>query len=71
MTSPEEAQATGQLNQILENNLSSVEITHKVEMKTGKSFTEWKIKAKHEDVFKAKGAVLMIDEDLRKRYGTM
>lgn len=27
--SPEEAQATGQLNTILENNLSSVKIIHK------------------------------------------
>lgn len=68
METMEDAQAAGQLNQILENSLSSVEITHKVEMKTGKSFTEWKIKAKHEDVFKAKGAVIQIDNDLRQHY---
>ena len=68
--SPEEAQATGQLNAILENNLSSVKINHKVEMKTGVSRTEWEIKAKHEDVNKAKEAVLQIDEELRKRYET-
>ena len=66
----EEKQLEGQANNILENNLSSVEITQKVEMKTGKSFTEWKIKCKHEDPFKAKGAAITIDQDLRSQYGT-
>ena len=68
--SPEEAQNTGNLNKMIENTLSSVEITHKVEMKTGKSFTEWKIKAKHDDVFKATAAAQEIDEQLRKIYGS-
>lgn len=66
--SPEEAQETGKLNAILENNLSSVKIIHKVEMKTGISRTEWEIKGKHADVNTAKDAVLLIDEELRKRY---
>lgn len=65
---PEEAQAEGKLNLLLENNLSSVKIIHKVEMKTGISRTEWEIKAKHEDVNKAKEAVVQIDEELKKRY---
>jgi len=67
--SPEEAQLTGQLNAILENNLSSVKIIHKVEMKTGISRTEWEIKGKHVDVMTAKNAVVAVDDELIKRYG--
>jgi len=66
----EEAQLTGQANQILENELSSVKIISKVEMKTKIRHTEWEIKCKHEDANKAKGAAVVIDEDLRKRYET-
>lgn len=65
---PEEAQFTGQMNQMVENNLSSVKIIHKVEMKTGKSFTEWEIKAKSEDVYKANAASQEIDKQLREIY---
>jgi len=65
---PEEAQLTGQANQILENELSSVKIISKVEMKSGKRHTEWEIKCKHEDPNKAKGAAVTIDKDLRDRY---
>jgi len=67
---PEEAQLTGELNRMVENTLSSVKITHKVEMKTGKSFTEWEIKAKSEDVYKASAASQEIDTQLRAIYGT-
>jgi len=69
MQTGEEAQLTGQANQILENDLSSVKIISKVEMKSGKRHTEWEIKCKHEDANKAKGAAITIDNDLRKRYG--
>lgn len=65
----EEAQMAGEANHLIENDLSKVKITHKVEMKTGKSFTEWEISVKHEDPLKAKGVALLIDDDLRKRYG--
>jgi len=65
----ESAQLTGQANQILENELSSVKIISKVEMKSGKRHTEWEVKCKHDDPNKAKGAAVVIDEDLRKRYG--
>jgi len=65
---PEEAQLTGQANQILENELSSVKIISKVEMKSGKRHTEWEVKCKHEDPLKAKGVAVLIDDDLRKRY---
>lgn len=70
MTTLEEAQHTGQMNQILENDLSSVKIISKVEMKSGKRHTEWEIKAKHEDANKAKGVAIGIDNDLRCRYGS-
>jgi len=66
---PEEAQLTGQAYQILENELSSVKIISKVEMKSGKRHTEWEVKCKHEDPKKAKGAAIEIDKDLRDRYG--
>jgi len=69
MTTLEEQQLTGQANQMLENELSSVKIISKVEMKSGKRHTEWEVKCKHEDPLKAKGAAVVIDEDLRKRYG--
>jgi hypothetical protein len=64
----EEAQLTGQANQILENELSSVKIISKVEMKSGKRHTEWEIKCKHDDPLKAKGAAVVIDQELRSRY---
>ena len=68
MVTGEEAQHTGDLNRMVENTLSSVKITHKVEMKTGKSFTEWEIKAKNDDVFKATAAAQEIDKQLRSIY---
>jgi len=66
----EELQTAGQANQMLENNLSSVHIFTKTDMKTGKQYTDWEIKAKHEDAYKAKAAAVMIDRELRERYGT-
>ena len=61
---PEEAQMQGQTNQMVENNLSSVEITH-----TTKGDT-WKVKVYHEDPYKAEVAAVIIDEALRGKYGT-
>ena len=58
------------MNKESENNLSSVKIMTKVEMKTGKRYTEWDIKAKHEDVFKANAACVEIDKQLREQYGS-
>ncbi len=60
---PEEAQNIGEANNLAENNLSSVEIT-----KNSKGYN-WKIKAKHEDPWKAMGTAQAIDEELRKLYG--
>lgn len=68
---PEEAQLTGQANQMIENNLSSVKITTKVEMKTGKTFTEFEVKVKAEDPYKAVLVANEIHEGLvRKYHGT-
>ncbi len=67
---PEEAQLTGNMNQMLENDLSSVKIISKVEMKSGKRHTEWEIKSKHEDVYKATATAHDIDTQLRIIYGT-
>ena len=61
--SPEEAQFKGQLAELIENKLSSVEITH-----TTKGDT-WKVKVYHEDAYKAEAAAVAIDQELRDRYG--
>ncbi len=61
---PEEAQHTGDANQMGENNLSSVKISH------NSKGTTWEIKAKHEDPWKAMGTAQAIDEELRKIYGS-
>ena len=60
---PEDAQLQGQANQMVENNLSSVEITH-----TTKGDT-WKVKVYHEDPYKAEAAAVLIDRELREKYG--
>ena len=65
---PEEAALTGQLNLALENTFSSVKIIHKVEMKTGKTFTEWEVKAKHQDVNKAYTEAVKVEDLLQERY---
>ena len=70
MVTPEEAQQQGQANQMLENNLSSVHIFTKTDMKTGRQYTDWEIKCKHENVYLAKDASMKIDQELRERYGT-
>jgi len=67
---PEEAQLTGNMNQMLENDLSSVKIISKVEMKSGKRHTEWEIKAKHIDPYKALAIAQEIDTQLRDIYDT-
>lgn len=59
---PEEAQAIGEANHLIENNLSSVKIIH------NSKGTTWEIKVKHEDANKAKGVAMLIDKDLRDRY---
>lgn len=66
---PEEAQLQGQANQMLENTLSSVFIYTKTEIKTGKQYTDWEIKCKHEDPYKAEAAAVLIDQELREKYG--
>ena len=66
---PEEAQLTGDMNKMLENDLSSVKIISKVEMKSGKRRTEWEIKAKHKDVYMSLAASQEIDTQLREIYG--
>ena len=65
---PEEARLTGQMNQMLENDLSSVKIITKVEMKTGKRHTEWELKAKHKNPLSALDTAKMIDKELREIY---
>ena len=65
---PEEAQLTGDMNKMLENDLSSVKIISKVEMKSGKRYTEWEIKSKHEDAYKALAVSQEIDTQLRTIY---
>lgn len=62
--SPEEAQLEGDANQMAENTLSSVEIT-----KNSKGYN-WKIKAKHEDAYKAMAIAQEIDKQLKDIYGT-
>jgi len=69
MQTGEEAQLQGQANQMLENNLSSIHIFTKTDMKTGKQYTDWEIKCKHEDAYKAEAAAIAIDRELRERYG--
>lgn len=59
----EEARAGGQLSALLENTLSSVEITH-----TTKGDT-WKIKAYSKDVYEAKRQVEVIHADFGRKYG--
>jgi len=65
----EELQTVGQANQMLENNLSSVHIFTKTDMKTGRQYTDWEIKCKHENAYMAKDASMKIDQELRERYG--
>lgn len=62
MQSMEEAQNIGEANNLAENNLSSVEIT-----KNSKGYN-WKVKAKHEDVYKALAVAQEIDKQLREIY---
>jgi len=59
----EDAQATGEANHLIENNLSKVKIIH-----NSKGLTSWEISVKHEDANKAKGVAMLIDKDLRDRY---
>jgi len=62
MNSMEEAQNIGEANNLAENNLSSVKISH------NSKGTTWEIKAKHEDPWKALGIAQAIDDELRKIY---
>lgn len=59
---PEEAQLTGQANQEIENNLSSVKI---IQNTKGVNF---EVKVKHEDPFKASEVAQKIYDDLRYKY---
>lgn len=61
----EDAQSTGEANHLIENNLSKVKIMH-----NSKGVTTWEISVKHEDANKAKGVAMLIDKDLRDRYGS-
>jgi hypothetical protein len=60
---PEEAQLTGTANQMIENNLSSVKIIHNTKG------TNWEIKVKHEDPYKAALVAGDIDKGLSEKYG--
>lgn len=64
MNTPEEAQLQGQLNQMLENNLSSVRIEEKT-----KGVIVWEVKAKHQDPIKALEASMKIFDELQRKYG--
>lgn len=55
---------------MMENNLSSVYIFTKTDLKTGKQYTDWEIKCKNEDPFKAEAAAVQIDQELRGKYGS-
>lgn len=59
----EELQLEGQMNQMVENSLSSVEISH-----NSKGYT-WKVKAYHEDLQKAKEAAFTAEKDISEKYG--
>ena len=59
---PEEAQANGEANHLIENNLSSVKISH------NSKGTTWEIKVKHEDAYKALAVSQEIDTQLRQIY---
>lgn len=61
--SPEEAQAAGQMNTLLENHLSWVHIEH------NSKGTKWEFKVKHYDPLKAKEIADMFAADYEKRYG--
>jgi len=61
---PEEAQNIGEANHLIENNLSSVKISH------NSKGTTWEIKVKAEDPYKALAVSQEIDTQLRKIYGT-
>ena len=62
MNTGEEAQATGQANQMIENNLSSVKIVH------NSKGTTWEIKVKHDDPLKAMRVAEQIDDELAVKY---
>jgi len=62
MTTMEEQQLTGQANQEIENNLSSVKISH------NSKGTTWEIKAKSVNAWTAMEVSCKIDKELRKRY---
>ena len=62
MNTGEEAQATGQANQMIENNLSSVKIVH------NSKGTTWEIKVKHDDPLKAMRVAEQIDDELAIKY---
>lgn len=59
----EESQLTGQANQEIENNLSSVKIAH------NSKGTTWEIKVKNENAWRASDVAQKIDAELRKKYG--
>jgi len=69
MNTPEEMQLTARANQETENNLSSVKIIHKVEMKSGKQFTEWEVKVYDKSPETACKISLDIEKRLQEKYG--
>jgi len=60
---PEEAQASGQANVLIENNLSSVKISRNTKG------TTWEIKIKHEDPFRAAEVACEINAQFEYKYG--
>ena len=59
----EDAQATSQANQMIENNLSSVKISH------NSKGTTWELKIKHENPTVALSIAKAINCDLEQTYG--
>lgn len=69
MNTGEEAQTTGKANQMIENDLSSCQIIHKVDLKTGKERTEWAIKVKHQNPRMGMIVAQELDDEMRRKYG--
>lgn len=61
---PEEAYQTGKANQMIENDLSSVKITH-----TTKG-TTWEIKVKHINPRMCAVVAQELDDEMRRKYGS-
>jgi ribosomal protein L21E len=61
-TTMEEFQLTGQANQLIENNLSSVKISH------NSKGTTWEIKVKNENAYRCMVVANKINDELETKY---